>query len=610
MLAQKVILFVRRQARLCHIRVYPFVFLNMRKSLLITASAVCASAVSLTAFARDYGMSNLPYSDKPSDRPTAIAISTLTDAGVLEGDPSGTIRPGSELNRAEFVKIVMSLTPPDDWSEYNANCFPDVAAGTWYSPFVCRAKAMGIVNGHARVGIPPGQWLFKPNAPVQYEEALKVLAEMYALTLDNRGGAWFDAYIRAAEANDLAISGLRPGDRLKRGEMARLVVAFMAFNEGTLGDLRNAEMGIKRSSSSSSLVSSGTGSSTSSGTGASMSSISSMKSSKSSSSRSSSVSSVSSKTGTGTWKGGYDTNADGSIKSQVVALGTEGTIMGAVNLYSNSEPLHVTKLKITLVNSTSTLDSFLVYDELKRYLGRATLDTTISGGKTYVLRMPTGTLTLPRRDNYLVYVRADLKEFDQGGSSNQTIQIASFGIEGSGEWSNDAYDQTYADTFPVYVTARARITKVENADPATGNFMTGSNRRLGAFRFIGEGDSQGMNNLRVTSLSFELSAPSGVTVSSVYIKRQDGDTQSSCTVSGTIITCASIPAGIGSVKDNGVIQVYGTVSASNVTNPTLRLTLNAAGNATTAGDILWTDGEATFNWVPIDSPVASSTMFE
>jgi S-layer homology domain len=570
----------------------------MRKSLLITTSAFLASAVSLSAFARDYGTANLPYSDKPTDRPTAIAISTLTDEGVLEGDPGGTIRPGSELNRAEFMKIVMSLMPVNDWSMYSANCFPDVASGTWYSPYVCRAKTMGIVSGHAREGVPQSQWLFRPNAPVQYEEALKVLAETYALTLDNRGGAWFDPYIRAAEANDLAISGLRPGDRLKRGEMARLVVAFMAFNDGTLADLRNAEMNVRSSSSSSSSVLSGTGSS-----------MSSSMSSSSRSSQSSSRMSSSSSTGTGTWKGGYDTNADGTIKSQVLALGSEGAVMGAVNLYSNNEPLQVTKLNITLVGSTSTLDSFLVYDELKRYLGRATLDTAIAGGKTYALRMPVGTLTLPRRDNYLVYVRADLKEFDQGGSSNQTIQIASFGIEGNGEWSNEEYDQTYADTFPIYATARARISKVENADPANGNFTTGSNKRLGAFRFYGEGDSQGMNNLRVTQLRFEISASNGVTVSDVYIRRQDGDTQSSCTVSGNIATCASIPASIGSVKDNGVIQVFGTVSASNATNPTLRLTLNAAGTSSTPGDILWTDGEATFTWVPVDSPIASSTFF-
>jgi hypothetical protein len=576
----------------------------MRKPLLVPLSALCISMMALPALARDYDLSSLPYTDAPSDRSTAIAISTLTQAGVLQGDPGGTIRPNAELNRAEFLKIVMSLLPTNDWASYDIRCFPDVLPGTWYAPFVCRAKSMNIVTGHAVAGVPASQWLFKPTDPVQYEEAVKVLANMYALSLDSRGGTWYDPYLRAAQSNDLAIDGLRPGDRIKRGEMARLVTGFLAFNEGELDVLRAAEAGKIRSSSSSS-VSSGSGSSVSSGTGSSRSS-SSRSSSLSSSSRSSSLSSASS---TGSWKGGYDTNADTAVRGRVITLGTTSAIMGAVNLFSNNEPLDVTGLRVTLVGSTPTIDSFLVYDEDKRYLGRATLDTTVSGEKQYLLKMPRGVLSLPKRENMLVYVRASVKGHEQGGLSNQTIRIASFGIEGTGQWTSDAYNQTYNDTFPTFMTARSRIVKVDNVGAEQDNFTEASNQRLASFRFTGEGDSEGLNNLRVTSLTFQIEASPAVTLSNVYIRREGGDEQSACTVSASVITCPSIPTVVGTVKDQVILHVYANVSSGGVNNPTLRLTLNNPGTSTSAGSIMWTDGEATFTWTGLDTPVAKGTLF-
>lgn len=293
-----------------------------------------------------------------------------------------------------------------------------------------------------------------------------------------------------------------------------------------------------------------------------------------------------------------------------MALGSSNVILGAVNLFSNNEPLNVDKVRITLVDSTATLDSLQVYDMDTRYLGRATLDTAIAGQKSYLLRLPTGMLTLPHRQNMTVYVRAVVKSNDQGGQSNQTVRVASFGIEGTGEWSSDPYTQTYSDTFPTFVTARARLTKIENAGEQTGNYTNGSNQRIAAFRFTGEGDTIGLNALRVTSLTFQVDAPTGVTISNVYVKRQDGDDQSTCTVSASTITCIGLPASIGSVKDPSVIYLYADVAASGVQNPTLRVSINNPGTSSSAGAVTWTDGEATFSWVSFDAPVARGTSWQ
>ena len=283
--------------------------------------------------------------------------------------------------------------------------------------------------------------------------------------------------------------------------------------------------------------------------------------------------------------------------------------MGAVNLFVNSEALNVSKLTVTLAQSTPTVDSLLLYDENKRYLGRATLDVTVAGQRQYSLTLKSGVLQVPRRENFTIYARVAAKEFNNGGESNELVQVTSFGIEGMGEWSGDPYSQTYNDTFPVFMTTRARITKIENAGSATGTFGTGQDRLLGSFRFTGEGDSQGLSNLRVNSLRFQVSAPDGVTVSDVYVKQRGGDDESSCSVSSNIITCTSLPASVGSLSAAPVIEVYGTVAGS-PSDAYLQLSITNLGNYQSAGGITWTDGEATFTWLPIESTGLSGTRYE
>ena len=129
----------------------------------------------LCASARNYAPVNLPYSDAPSDLSTAIAVSVLTDEGIVEGNPDGTFRPDALLNRAEFLKIAMGVLPEEDDDEYSLSCFPDVFSTAWYAQYVCRAKALGIVEGNQILGVPPHEWLFAPERNVQYVEALKIL---------------------------------------------------------------------------------------------------------------------------------------------------------------------------------------------------------------------------------------------------------------------------------------------------------------------------------------------------------------------------------------------------------------------------------------------------
>jgi hypothetical protein len=552
----------------------------MRKTPILASSAFLAfSLVAAVATAREYNMDNLPYSDAPSDRETAVAISVLSDENVLRGDPGGTIRPNAKLNRAEFMTIVMRLLPETDFTG-NLNCFPDVRASDWYAEDVCRAKAAGIVEGNRVEGTAASTWKFEPTRNIQYEEAVKVLVKMYALPIVDTGeSAWYVPYIETAAKYDLDIQGLVAGDTISRGEMARLAVNFLAYAEGELDLLKAAQSGASSSHSSSRMSSS-----RSSG---------------------SSVSSRSMSSGSSRSSGSADSMTDTQAKSQVVLLGETSPIIGGVRFFSNNEPIIVSSVMVNLTAEAPSISSFLVYDGDRRLLGTASRNTATQ----YRLNLTSDTFVLPRREDVHLYVRAQLKEDEDGGASGQEFQISTIQVTGDGEWSNEDYTETSTGTYPAFETARAILTNITHAGDFDSTLFAGSDVLLGEFRFESKkGDTQA--DPRITALRFQVEGAGGATVSDPYLRVQDSDVSHSCSVASSVVTCANIPTSIGSIEDGStIIRLYADVAVTD-SNATLRLSLNAPGSISSAGDITWTDGENTFTWVPFSQPVARGTQFD
>lgn len=531
---------------------------------------------------RAYDASNIGrYTDRGDwDMSTKVAISVLTDADILEGNPDGTFRSDTTLNRAEFVKIVMGLLPPTDGKEF-LNCFPDVPRGIWYEQAVCRAKSLGIVRGNVDTSVTPDKWKFEPNRAVQYEEAVKVLVKLYAIQAnESNGNMWYVPFINAASQLDLDIAGLIPGDRITRGEMARLTVNFLAYSEGDLTLLRNAE----RMSSSSSSRSSTTSSSSSSRT---------------------SSSSSSTSTGTG---GIFDPLTDTSTRSNIALLGATSPILAGVKFYSNNEPMQVDTLTVNLAVAAQSVDAFLVYDSNGRFLGTA---TQVSGSTTaYRVTLPKGMLNLPYRADHSIYVRARLKGYNSGGQSGESIQVNNVQLTGTGEWSNDTYNTSSSDVHNGFETARAKITSITNVGQASTLVASGDDQILATFAFATTStDSQARVTLQ--QLRFQISAAGGVTVSNVELRQEGSDTVVPCSIAGTVITCSSIPSTFGTITGTENFRVYGDVSVpSNANSPRLSIAINEPGTITTSGDITWTDGETVFTWVPFDAPVVRGTQFQ
>ncbi len=297
------------------------------------------------------------------------------------------------------------------------------------------------------------------------------------------------------------------------------------------------------------------------------------------------------------------------VRAAILLLGTTTPILGSVRIFPYEEPLDVRRISVDLLVAPLSVDSLLVYDGDRRFLGRATLDASVSGNRRFTLRFANGTFVIPQREERSVYVRAFLKERDVGGVSGEELRVYAFRIEGDGVWSNAEYVKPLAETFPTFQTARARLMAVTNAEGGGGNLVIGPRQRLAVFRFRRE-RSDGAAELRVTFLTFQVSASSDITLNNAVLRGRDAGEDYGCTVGSTTIVCSDIPAVHGVVPDGGrVIELFADVASDGtVSSPFLQVTLNDPGTIDAAGHVGWTDGMAAFTWVPFEQPVVRGIL--
>lgn len=181
----------------------------MTKRIFFNAAIVGLMLSSLTAPSLALTLSDIAGS------PYQTAIEYWVGNGVIDGYPDGTYQPLKEINRAEFLKIILGATGEE--VTVSGNCFPDVKSD-WYAPYVCHARQKGIVQGY-----PDGS--FHPERTINYVEALKIL---YLANGDAGGPAgtdWYSPYTNAAEESGVALGGVNYAQLMNRGQIAQL-----AFN--------------------------------------------------------------------------------------------------------------------------------------------------------------------------------------------------------------------------------------------------------------------------------------------------------------------------------------------------------------------------------------------
>ena len=85
-----------------------------------------------------------PYSDVSEDDWYNNAVSTLTNAGIIDGYENGTFKPNGNITRAEFATIAVRFFEATYEGE---NLFPDID-GHWAQDYINEAANAGIVDGY------------------------------------------------------------------------------------------------------------------------------------------------------------------------------------------------------------------------------------------------------------------------------------------------------------------------------------------------------------------------------------------------------------------------------------------------------------------------------
>ncbi|MDD6308073.1 MAG: S-layer homology domain-containing protein [Clostridia bacterium] len=158
------------------------------------------------------------------------AVYVLSSLGIVEGKGEGAYEPESALTRAEMVTILLRAMNTEASADTNA--FADVPSSHWAYKNICTAHQLKLINGISATE-------FAPDAPVTYEQAVKMVVALlgYAVQAEEAGG--FPAgYIDKASQLDL-LKGIAKGGEMNRGNMAILVYNALdktLFEKKTYGD--------------------------------------------------------------------------------------------------------------------------------------------------------------------------------------------------------------------------------------------------------------------------------------------------------------------------------------------------------------------------------------
>lgn len=547
--------------------------------------------------ALDFTLDTTRYTDvATTDFATRLAVSTLTDANVLYGNPDGSFRPGATLNRAEFVTIAMRMSGRA--LQTPSACFPDVQSAIWYSSAVCTAKALGFVNGNVVNGVAATEWLFEPERPVRYVEALKILSEVFEVRQPASTapyfvttGEWYEPYLAAAVRDNTQLRGVLVSSFLTRAQMAQLSMRFLANDQNELSELDAILQAQSVSPDSSNPT-------TVPGFFSSLSS-----SSSSTSSVSSSVTSMQSSSVSAT---NLDPDTNVSQQSDILLLGDTTPVIGAANFFSEQQPLIVNTVIIELAQPASAVTAFKVYTNQREFLGTA---TRVSAQR-FELPLSSGVYTIPKGQEVGMYARAIIKADDSGGVSGQIVQFSQFGIETTGVWSDAQQIRFTSEVFLAHQTAAAAITNITNGGSNSDILIAGTNVRLGSFTFAGTKVAS-QADLFFTDLNVQADIAGSVTISNVELQDLLNKTRVPCAITGTKISCNSIPESFGSFENAPrTFAFFGDITLGGGSDASLQLRINEAGTPFSPGDIFWSDGFTNFTWLPGETPVTRSTFFD
>ena len=200
--------------------------------------ALCTGLLIMSITIIPKAQAQATFSDVPESHPFYQYITTLNQAGIIDGYSDGTFKPDNPVSRAAALKIIFGTA---NLSEVDLAPFPDVPAAEWFAKYIARAKEIGIVKGN-----PDG--LFNPGDKVDKAAFFKMLLIANGIDVSKHEGlgsavaadvaadAWFAPYLSYAKTVGIASVAqngkLNPSKALTRGEVATFMARLLLLQQG------------------------------------------------------------------------------------------------------------------------------------------------------------------------------------------------------------------------------------------------------------------------------------------------------------------------------------------------------------------------------------------
>lgn len=173
-------------------------------------------------------MQSVMFHDVSKDSDSFEAIQFLKKHDVITGYPDGTFRPDDVVSRVESLKFILKGINSDLVSG-NTLPFPDTSAREWYSGYVATAFNRSIVRGYPDKTFRPANTVNRAEFLKMLLTAMEVQVDMAVsrdVYEDVKKDDWFAPYVAfAKEKNLITHHGGRfyPEEGMSRAEVADLI---------------------------------------------------------------------------------------------------------------------------------------------------------------------------------------------------------------------------------------------------------------------------------------------------------------------------------------------------------------------------------------------------
>lgn len=169
------------------------------------------------------------FNDVSSAHPQHTAIEWAQLRGIINGYEDGSFKPDNSINRAEFLKILLSSRYDSLEIEYtqflDTHGFTDIRQSDWYSAYTLFAWQKNIIDGYP-------DSTFRASNYINLAEAAKIITKLQSNEqLEPVGTYWYEVYIQYLQNYNALPANTDPSYFITRSDMVEMMYD---FNESTL----------------------------------------------------------------------------------------------------------------------------------------------------------------------------------------------------------------------------------------------------------------------------------------------------------------------------------------------------------------------------------------